>query len=515
MTESSLIKIPDDIIECRSIGHNGVIFRRKDGTLWMHGKLGDTPYSNFDEESKDGLDVIKTKPIKLDWNGEIIFSGDYIIFKSNNLYYIVGRVPWTYEYYETPKLLPIDNVINIFARDEFIYICTNDECFVAGSNEHGLLGIDDKCERKEEFVKVNWYPLHVVFHQFMVTIKMKDNKWYGLGCLDDIHSFSLEAFVNPPFTEEEFYGYSENVIPTAHKNVFYPRLLVDNMNEWCERQLEYQNENFDYKLCRRCNYDINTCATHDRYCLTCNYELGKLSKKDEQQALFELKHLNQDNLPKIQTFLTDKFAPLIDDLKDFNRKLTCFNIDDLIRSVKFENRLLVKQLIHDKLLEYMDPNFMDVRYLKENNYMTYELPLEPNDLGVLDWRSCYTFNKMDFTELIDKINNKENVYVLNFEHNDIDESKLDEFYKFVTQLPNLKIIILNDIKPDNEILNKLSKLDNIKFIRLTNRYVKNDPKLKNQKLIFNKDTKLVKEFKEMMKKYTHNYFPNYPKYLWE
>jgi hypothetical protein len=549
MDISKLTAVPTDIVEARSIGHNGVLFKRKDGSLWMHGTLGHK-LSKWDDEPDD--DVVRTKPVKLDWNGKIIFSDDYIIFKANDdEYYAVGSFPWADKYHDKPVKVPIDGIVKVFAFHAFIYICTATECFVAGYNRDGQLGIGDpSIEWQKSLIKVDWYPIEILNGDFMVAIKMKDGKWYGVGLMDEIHGFSYnESFAEQPFTEEQWfartdeldeYGHPKSVLSYKDRHIWYPRLLSESESELWEERLETWNHGYDSNLCPRCKFDIidlnivhsiwnNCCDSHDnddddenegskehyhRCCLLCHYELGHLSGKDERRALWELKHLDQDNLPKIQTFLTGIFEPLQDDLKEFNRKLTCFNIDHLIKAVKFENRLLVKRLIHDKLLEYMHPWFMDVRHLKENNYTTYELPLEPNDLGVLDWRSCSSFNnKLDFNDLIDKVNNKDKVKVLDVCYNTYIEKKLDDLYRFITHLPVIEILIIDGIREDDKFLTKLPTLKRIKMIRIKSNYFKKPDRDLSTKIILNSDDVRVEQFNERMKKYTHNYFPNYPKYF--
>ena len=484
--ENQLTTVPDDIIERWSIGRHGVLFQRKGGSFWMHGKLG------HNISKKSGNDIIRTKPVKLDWlspESEIMYSNEYIIFKTNDTYYAVGGIPWGERHTDKPVKLPIDDVVRVFADAARIFVCTSDECFAAGCNMFGMLGINDSSVKwQRDFIKVNWYPIEIIFDEFTLDIKMKNEKWYGIGQIDQLFGYNRKkSFVEPPCAKDA-------------RAVWYPKELSNQID--CDERLHtIKQMKCDYDLCPRCRFDtIDMNVIHNgipgRQCLLCHYEMGHLSGKDERRALWKLRHLEQDDLPTVRSFLTGIFEPLKDDLKDFNEKLTCFNIDDLILAVKFEHRLLVKRLIHDKLLDYMHPWFMDVAFLKEDKYATNELPLEPNDLGALDWRGCDAFHKMNFINLIDKVNNKEKIKLLDISTLPDLDTKLTDLYEFITNLPNLEIIIIGKShKRDafNKIIKKVQTL----------RKHHETPK----KITFSSPGDNIP------KCYTYNYFPNYPKHF--
>ena len=155
----------------------------------------------------------------------------------------------------------------------------------------------------------------------------------------------------------------------------------------------------------------------------------------------------------------------------------------------------------------MHPWSISCRILKENNYATDEIPLEPNDLGVLDWGNCDIFKHID--HIIDDIKNKKFIRVLNLK-NIYDLGKiLDKLYEFILDLPNLEIIIMDVCYHDN-IFKQIVILKNIKMIKIEHNYQKyNFDNDIQKKLILTNQTDKKKRFNNEMKKYTHNYFPNY------
>lgn len=479
---------PNDVIKSWSMGINGVLFRRNDGSLWMHGRLG---FKN----NKRRDDIPKTKPIKLNWNGDIIYSCDHYVIikstdKSTDKYYVVGSIYWKNTYEKNPIEIPIQNITKIFPFRNCIYVCTSTECYITGYHP-----FNGKLQWNQNFMKFKWYPMNIDYDDDddHPAIQMEDGGWY--------HLYFKE--------EQNDICYVPKEVP-QHQLEYYqnlPDILIRNNSDLCQLckfdviDVNYRDALFD---------DIDD-SCYRKYCLTCLDYKGKLFGINKRKAIWLHHHLNADNLLPIQSFLTGMFEPLQPYLEHFTEKLTYFEIDDLIKAVPFEYRLLVKRLMHDRLLEYIHPLSLSCRILKENNYATDEIPLEPNDLGVLDWRNCDVFKRID--NIIDDIKNKKFIRVLNLENNYGLEKNLDKLYEFILGLPNLEIITLSSCySKDIYVLNifkQIFKLKNIKMIKIEHHYWKNvfDNDIR-KKLIFKYQTKKIKRFNNEMKKYTHNYFPN-------
>jgi hypothetical protein len=142
------------------------------------------------------------------------------VYSKGPEYYVIGALPWrrSIEDVKTPVKIPIENISTIFTDESRIFVCTPEECFVAGSNICGTLGIDDRfVQYQDTFVKVDWYPVEVLFECWYVEIKMKDGKWYGIGAVDGGQiGFRHDDFEVPICTEEEWW---------RNTNIWYPRML--------------------------------------------------------------------------------------------------------------------------------------------------------------------------------------------------------------------------------------------------------------------------------------------------
>jgi len=162
---------PPNMVNSWSIGTYGVLFKLDDGSMYMHGQ------PNHDPNSNDPC-YPRTEPIKLSWTlGKLIYCDEYIIFKKDDVYYVVGNYPWINQdnnYSFEPIKIPIDNIVKVYPGYNWIYVCTKTECFVAGSNDYGRLGINDKsCEWIPNFRKVDWYPLYVSNQDYTTILKLR------------------------------------------------------------------------------------------------------------------------------------------------------------------------------------------------------------------------------------------------------------------------------------------------------------------------------------------------------
>lgn len=491
------LNAPTDVVKVWASFYK-VIFQRTDGSIWMH----------------DGKHL-KTEPVKLNWTGDIVYHDMYTIFIKDNKYYGIGYLPWVSEkikpnkikpgsgkilYNKVPIEIPIKGIVKVFPFPTNIYVCTENECYVAGSNGNGLLGVNtnNNDNNNDGFRKVDWYPIQVEDDDagFTRDLKLKDGKWYGLGLIDEIHGYNLRSFLNPPYTEEQLYqnNFSDKEGKRIDRCVRYP-LELHNSNEIdknYKKRLRNRLKNRSiYPLCSRCKFDcvdINYMpknqndGTYRKYCLDCLYDLGMLEDNintanttAKMRAILQRHKYNRKNLPKLQEFLTGEFEPLREDLINFGDYLTNIEPDEIIKHVKFENRFLLKRLIHDKLWEYMNPWFWNQRILKEDNYSWNEMPITPNSLGVLDLRACFpSYNKPEYNNkkiqqlnsIIDndkdKGNIKDNIKMIDMRNNsnDLDFS---EFYNIVKLLPNLEIVIFDAYIPISNVKN-IIELENIKYV---------------------------------------------------
>ena len=106
---------PNDVIKSWSMGIHGVLFRRKDGSLWMHGRLGRQNDEKINDIPK------KNKPVKLNWNGDIIYCCNYYVIiksidKSTDKYYVVGAIYWKNTYEKNPIEIPIQNILYTYVH---------------------------------------------------------------------------------------------------------------------------------------------------------------------------------------------------------------------------------------------------------------------------------------------------------------------------------------------------------------------------------------------------------------
>ena len=374
----SMQYVPKDLKKSWQLDH-GIIFQRTDNTFWKHGRI----------YQRDKW-VLKSEPIKLecmDNTCEITnYNSMYIIFKKDNKYYAYGDIPFgTKEsvndnYYDLsegpfhkrkieriPLEIPIKDIKKVFAYPSNMYVCTETECYVVGHNNDIMLGLNKEEDEKEEedtkysFKLVDWYPIAFIYDDYQtLQIKMKDNKWYGLGWANDIDCMSLSSFVNPPFTEEEKCFGDRVKIPYPLEFDSETCIMYD---EWyIERELRESSKKINDDICKGCNYDkIDINYNYRSYCTDCLYQMGKFKEgsKAEMMAKLNLYKYNRHNLVKLQTLLVDEFAPLLEELKDFKGFLTDVVPPDFINSVKFENRLLAKRFIHDKLWQYQNMYYWD------------------------------------------------------------------------------------------------------------------------------------------------------------